>query len=70
MPKEQLIGSYLVRFSERRRHKHILLQNLKTGEQLEFETWYSAWSFLEQVLEEGQLPLAPQKMKKIGGETD
>ncbi|MCA9837547.1 MAG: hypothetical protein KC422_11540 [Trueperaceae bacterium] len=56
MSKERLIGSYLVRFSERRGVTYINLLNLRTGERLEFETWVSAWAFLEKVLE-GQTSL-------------
>jgi len=52
MTKERLIGSYLVRFSQKHKERFISLQNMHTGEQLEFETWTSAWAFLESVLEE------------------
>ena len=50
MTKEQVIGSYLVRFTEKERHRQVTLQNLKTGERLEFETWIAAWVFLENQL--------------------
>jgi hypothetical protein len=51
MPFQKVIGSYLLRFIEEHQEQHIHLQNLKTGEQLEFETWASAYCFLEQRLE-------------------
>lgn len=50
MSKEHLIDCYLLRFSEKQRLTHITLQNLKTGEQLEFETWVAAWVFLDKRL--------------------
>jgi hypothetical protein len=50
MSKERIIGSYLVRFSEKQDVTYINVHNLRTGEQLEFETWVSAWAFLEEVL--------------------
>lgn len=51
MSKERIIGSYLVRFSEKQGVTYINLHNLRTGERLEFETWVSAWAFLEASLE-------------------
>ena len=67
MAKEQVIGSYLVRFTETERHRQVTLQNLRTGERLEFETWVAAWVFLENQLTPdalapdapGALPRAP-----------
>lgn len=56
MVKEQVIGSYIIRFTKRINQQGsgiaITLQDIKTGEQLEFETWLSAWAFLEQVLDD------------------
>ena len=52
MPEERVIGSYLVRFIELKHETHIHLQNIRTGEQLTFETWVSVWAFLEQIFEE------------------
>lgn len=52
MPKDRVIGTYLVRFIEKKQQPHISLHDLRTGEQLEFETWVSAWAFLEEALEE------------------
>lgn len=43
-----LIGSYLIRFLVKNGDLTIYLQNLRTGELLEFKTWASAWVFLEQ----------------------
>ena len=51
MTKDRVIGSYLLRFTESKNLKHIHLHNLKTGEVIEFETWVSAWAFLDQNLE-------------------
>ncbi len=61
MPKEKLMGSYLVRFSRKDQHTHVNLQNLKTGEQLSFETWIAAWSFLESKLQTSTLDLSKPK---------
>ncbi len=56
MVKEQVIGSYIIRFAKSiMRHETaitITLQDIKTGEQLEFETWLAAWAFLEDVLDD------------------
>ena len=58
MARERVIGSYLLRFTEVEQQKHFYLHNLKTGEILEFETWISAWAFLEQTLDD---PASTQK---------
>jgi hypothetical protein len=50
MNKERVIGSYLLRFTEATCEKHFYLQDLSTGQIIEFETWVSAWAFLEQKL--------------------
>lgn len=52
MPQERVIGSYLLRLTEEHGRKRIVLQNLRQGGQLEFETWVSAWAFLDRVLHE------------------
>ena len=56
MVKEEVIGSYIIRFTKKIFQQGcgiaITLQDIKTGEQLEFETWLSAWAFLEEVLED------------------
>ena len=49
MPVENIIGSNLVRFTEKQ--KHITVHNLRTGEKLSFETCMAAWLFLEDALE-------------------
>jgi len=55
MVKDQVIGSYIIRFTKSNRQNDsflkVTLQDIKTGEQLEFETWLAAWAFLEDVLE-------------------
>lgn len=50
MSKERIIGSYLLRFTQQKQQKHFYLHDLRTGEIIEFETWVSAWAFLEQEL--------------------
>lgn len=63
MVKEQVIGSYIIRFTKSKHQQitsqakaiTITLQDIKTGERLEFETWLSAWAFLEEVLEEHEV---------------
>jgi hypothetical protein len=51
MAKEQLVGSYLVRFTEGDgRHARARLQDLRSGEVLEFETWVAAWSFVDEAV--------------------
>lgn len=51
MAKERLVGSYLVRFTEGDEHgMRVRLQNLRSGEVLEFETWVAAWSFVDEVV--------------------
>ena len=49
--KERILASYLLRFTEMQGDKQFHLHNLKTGEMLQFETWVSAWAFLEQIIE-------------------
>ena len=48
MPKERVLETFLVRFTEKD-HREVTLVNIRTGERLEFETWIAAWSFLEQL---------------------
>lgn len=50
MAKERLVGSYLIRFTEADHTTRVLLQDLRTGEVLEFETWVAAWAFVDEAL--------------------
>jgi len=50
MAEEKLLSSFIIRFYKKRDQKYVLLQNLKTGEKLEFESWLSAWCYLENFL--------------------
>jgi hypothetical protein len=51
MAKERLVGSYLVRFTEGDDHgTRVRLQDLRSGEVLEFETWVAAWSFVDEAV--------------------
>ncbi len=59
MSKERVIGSYLLRFTQEKQQKHFYLQDLRTGEIIEFETWISAWAFLEQSLIDSLSELLP-----------
>ena len=43
-----ILSSFLIRFIEKDNKLTIHLQNLRTGERLEFETWAAAWVYLEQ----------------------
>jgi hypothetical protein len=56
MGRQKMLGSYLIRFFEEQSEHHIHLHNLKTGEVLEFETWVSAWCFLEEKLSDLSTP--------------
>lgn len=47
MTRQKVTGSYLVRFTETQLEQSIRLHDLKTGKCVEFETWVSAWAFLE-----------------------
>ncbi len=55
MHKERLLSSYLIRFCEADERVFVKLQNLRTGEQLSFETWLAAWAFLDETMETAQL---------------
>ncbi len=55
MQKERLLSSYLIRFCEIEEQKFVKLQNLRTGEQLSFETWLAVWAFLDETIEAAQL---------------
>ena len=62
MAKEQVLGSYLMRFTQKEQQRHVTVQNLKTGERLEFETWLSVWAYLDaQLISDNldELPRAP-----------
>lgn len=51
MAKERLVGSYLVRFTEDDEHgARVRLQDLRSGEVLEFETWVAAWAFVDEAV--------------------
>jgi len=51
MATERLLGSYLVRFTEDDHATRVRLQDLQSGEVLEFETWVAAWTFIDEALE-------------------
>lgn len=51
MAVEKVLASYVVRFTEKRKHKRVQVHNLRTGETLSFETWVAAWVFLEEAQE-------------------
>jgi hypothetical protein len=60
MPRETLIGSYLLRLTRQgstgegstheRGRTRIVLRDLRRNEVLEFETWVAAWAFVDTVL--------------------
>ena len=51
MAKERLVGSFLVRFTEGDDlGTRVRLQDLRSGEVLEFETWVAAWSFVDETV--------------------
>lgn len=50
MARERLIGSYLIRFTEHGRRTSTHVHDLRSGATLEFETWVSAWEYLDTVL--------------------
>lgn len=51
--KGKVLASYLLRFTILNGETCIQLCDLRTGECLEFETWVSAWEFLDQRFESG-----------------
>ncbi len=53
MADGKLLSSFLIRFIEKQNQRLVMLQNLKTGERLEFESWLSAWCYLEEYLASG-----------------
>jgi len=55
MRDEKLLSSFIIRFVEKRNQRLVMLQNLKTGERLEFESWLSAWCYLEDFLAAAKL---------------
>jgi hypothetical protein len=50
MAKEQLVGSYLIRFTQSDGTQIVHVQDLRTREVLEFETWVAAWAFVDEAL--------------------
>lgn len=52
MPRERLVGSYLVRFTEDERGPRVRVQDLGAGVTLEFETWVAAWAYVDRALTE------------------
>jgi hypothetical protein len=52
MPRETLIGSYLLRLTREGGRTRILLRDLRRNEALEFETWVAAWAFVDNVLQD------------------
>ncbi|MFA5594331.1 MAG: hypothetical protein WDA15_03510 [Trueperaceae bacterium] len=56
MPREKVIGSYLLRLTDQGGRLRVQLRDLRAGEPLEFETWIAAWAYLDAVLHEGERP--------------
>lgn len=54
MAKERLVGSYLIRFTERDERTLVQLRDLRTGEVLEFETWVAAWAYVDAAVGDGR----------------
>ena len=52
MPREKVIGSYLLRLTDECGTLRVRLQDLRAGEPLEFETWIAAWVYLDAMLHE------------------
>lgn len=50
MPRETLIGGYLLRLTRKEGRTRIVLRDLKQNDVLEFETWVAAWAFIDRVL--------------------
>lgn len=50
MATERLIGSYLIRFTDSAGTERVQVQDLRTREVLEFETWVAAWSFVDEAV--------------------
>lgn len=50
MAKEQLVGSYLIRFTHSAGTERVQVQDLRTREVLEFETWVAAWAFVDEAV--------------------
>ena len=53
MPREKVIGSYLLRLTDQGGRLRVQLRDLRAGEPLEFETWIAAWAYLDAVLRGG-----------------
>lgn len=50
MPRERLVRSYLVRFTEDEVGPRVRVQDLGAGVTLEFETWVAAWAYVDRVV--------------------
>lgn len=50
MPREKVIGSYLLRLTDDGGSLRVRLQDLREGEPIEFETWIAAWAYLDGLL--------------------
>ncbi|TVR92281.1 MAG: hypothetical protein EA416_07745 [Trueperaceae bacterium] len=50
MAKERLVGSYLIRFTQSNGTQRVHVQDLRTREVLEFETWVAAWAFVDEAV--------------------
>ncbi len=50
MPREKVIGSYLLRLTDVGGRLRVCLQDLRAGEGIEFETWIAAWAYLDGLL--------------------
>lgn len=50
MAKERLVGSYLIRFTQADGIHRVHVQDLRTQEVLEFETWVAAWAFVDEAV--------------------
>lgn len=51
MPRERLVGSFLIRFTEHGGVPLVRVQDLRTGTALDFETWVAAWAYVDEHLE-------------------
>ncbi len=63
MPRETLIGSYLLRLTREGGRTRILLRDLRRNEALEFETWVAAWAFVDNVLQDVDDETTPPPMQ-------
>jgi len=63
MPRETLIGGYLLRLTREAGRTRIVLRDLKQNDVLEFETWVAAWAYIDRVLHDfenqSDCPLPP-----------